>query len=125
MCVQQQPLLLREPEYLERLRQRIDQPSVSDLVPGVDGQLVSPVRGGSGWREHFADPVRRQLERGNFRHFWHALAAPTGEVGYEDILCKMQLRFEQDHPSAGTRVAAAERVELTTQNIRCLCVRRS
>ena len=95
---------------VEAMRQRIDQPGMSDAVTGVERQFQGSIFLGRGWREDFANPVGNDLEAviaGNGRH---PFAPPTGQIGHDDfgVADKVNFRFYQNPPAAQTFLPSVE-----------------
>ncbi len=112
----ERPARALEPEDLEHPLDRVDQPCVPDALACIDGQLLGSVDGCVDGREHLADPVRRELERGCVRGLRHPLATPAREVGHEDVFVEVQLRLVEDDPAPRAAISAAREgpVELTS-----------
>jgi hypothetical protein len=108
-----------QPEHLERARQRIDEPHVTDAFARVDGHLVGTIdcRGGRG--EDLTGPVWCELEGGRLRHLRHPFPPPPRQVGNENIAVQMKLRFIENDPSAWTANAAIERAVQEGTHARC------
>ena len=66
--------------------------------------------------EMLAHPVRRKREGCRVRYGRHSRTSPSGNVGNENVVAEVQLRLDQDPPSArtGSRGRAMEhRYEIT------------
>ena len=79
----------------------------------VEGALLGQVEAAGAGGEDLADPVGGEVEEGGVGEDRHALAAPAGEVGDEDVGAEVELGLDGEVPAAGAAGAALERaVEL-------------
>src|SRR5262249_9394378 len=105
------PASALEPVDLESPREWIDEPEVRDPLAGVDAHLAAAVDATRRRRDDLADPVGRlrEVRRGWERR--HALTAPAGPVGNQDVVAQVQLGLEDDPPAPGTGWVAGVPVE--------------
>lgn len=105
-----------EPKHLECLKERIDEPYVTNTLPPVDGELFGSIDRGGGRRQDLADPIGGKLERARLGQGGHALATPTGDIGDEHVSMQVKLGLIEDDPSTGTATTAVERpIELCSK----------
>jgi hypothetical protein len=103
------PAPLLEAKNLEGLREWVDQPRVAHAHTGVDGELLHAIERRCRGRHDLADPVGRNDEVGFVRDRGQALAARAPDIGDEDVGSKVELRLEEDAPSAGAASSPIER----------------
>ena len=66
-----------ETEHFQRPRRWVHEPHVLNSLPSVDGKLSGTIERRRRGREHFANPIRRELEGRYFRKHRQAFAAPA------------------------------------------------
>lgn len=76
----------------------VHQPQVRHTLAGVDGHLQGAVGARGGRGEDLTGPVRGELEPGRLRQLGHALTAPAGDVGDDDVATQMELGLVEDPP---------------------------
>ncbi len=105
-----------ETEHLQHPRRWVHEPHVLNPLTSVDGKLSSTIERRRRGREHFANPIRRELEGRNLRKHRHAFAAPAAQIGHESVSRQVQLGLVENHPTPWSSPAPVERaVELTSQ----------
>jgi hypothetical protein len=105
-----------ESEHLQRLKQGVDQPDVTDELASIDRQLLGSVDRRGRWREDFADPVRRYLERARLRQRGHTLATPACDIRNKDVAAEVKLWLDQDDPTTRSSSTTVERaIELASE----------
>ncbi len=105
MGAEKKPAFAVEGVRFERFRQWINEPQEWDLVSRVDGHFLNSVEARCGRGEKLANPVWRNFDKRFGWMRWHAIEAPAGEVGDEDIWTEMQPRFSKNGPAAWTPVS--------------------
>lgn len=106
------PALGLEPLDLEHARERIDEPEMRDALTRVDTHFAPTIDASRRRGNDLARPGRRLLERGHVGECRYALALPAGEVGYEHSVTEMQLRLEENPPSARRGGVARRPIEM-------------
>ena len=104
------PLTVAKLERVKRAVRRVDEPQVSDTLPGVDRAFAVEVEPARGRRQHLAHPVRREGHVGRVGEVRHPLAAPPRDVGDQDVLAKVKLGLVDDPPPARATSAELKRV---------------
>ncbi len=104
-------------EHFESVLDWIDEPEMTYSFVAVDSSFMYSIDARRAGRGDLARPVGRQCK---IRHVGyqsgHALPAPPGEIGDQDILPEVQLRLKYDDPSAGAAATTLEgRPQLFTQ----------
>ena len=70
-------------------------------------------------------PIGRQREMRDVRYRRHALATPTGDIRHDDIGTEVQLRLDEEPPTAGTVLAVLEgTAKRAEQHTGCMRMRR-
>ena len=119
------PLPVPELERLERSVGGVDEPQVRNTFAAVDGAFFLKVDAPRRGREHLAGPVRGEGEVGGVGEFGHPLAPPTRQVRDHHLFAEVELRLEEDPPSAGAVAAAVKRwAEFSTEHGACDRMRR-
>ena len=85
-----------------------------DPLSCIDGALAVQVELAGRGREFFARPVRRQRAVRRVGIDRHSFAAPAGQIGDEDVLAQVQLRFVDDPPAAGAAGVVIEGAPILT-----------
>ena len=112
----QHPFALAELEGLQGAVGGVDEPQMTHLFAPIGGALAVEVELAGRRRENFAHPVGGQRGVRRVGKERHPLPPPTGEVGYEDVLAQMQLRFVDDPPAPrATRVVVKWTADLRAQ----------
>jgi hypothetical protein len=97
-----------EPQHLQGLENRVDQPSVTDLVSSVDRQLPHAIVPLGGGRQDLADPVGSNLERPLFGSD-EAFLSPAGQIGDQSLGSENDPWLAQKNPASRSTNPTAER----------------
>jgi hypothetical protein len=100
MRSQQHPIPTIEAVDLERFGERVQEPQVGDARAGVHRQLLGAVEATGRWGEDLTDPVGREREVAVTGRCGQSLSPPPGEVGYDDVVIQVDLRFLEHPPAA-------------------------
>ena len=106
-----QPVPLLQPQHLDRLDERVDQPRMPDSVARIDGQFALSIVSDGRRGKNFTDPIGHDVQRSPVWERAQALRSPTGEVRYQGLVSKTNLGFVQDHPTAGAADAESKRAD--------------
>src|ERR1051325_4120026 len=94
------PVVTFEAVDLERAEERVDDPQMLYALARIDAHLPTAIDPSGRRRDRLAHPVGRHRERGHVPHDRQTAASPPGDIGDEDVLTEVQLRLEDEPPTA-------------------------
>lgn len=106
---EQQPASVVQRKNFERLGEWIDEPKMGDSGSRVDRHFPSAIGSARRGREDFADPVWSERKERFVRCARHACAAPSGEVGHDNVLAEVKFGFVDDPPASRASVTKLKR----------------
>jgi hypothetical protein len=102
--VDQEPTSTLPLKDLQALGPWVDLPKEIYLICGIDGSLGTLVVTFGPLGQNLANPVGRNLVPDLIGRLCHALLSPTGDIGHQNVLTEVKLRFWNENPAAWSSI---------------------
>src|SRR5437870_1995283 len=92
----------------ERLQIGVDDPCERNEFARVDGHFLVAIESRSARRQCLTNPIGRNVCPRTGRCRRHAFTTPPRDIRNENVIAKMQLRLEDDPPTAWTTASSVK-----------------